>query len=144
MSQAKLCYTQQHLATLSNIQLQNINLMSSNLRIEKTCIFCNNKFIAKKTTTEICSLKCSSAYYKKRKRDEKITKAIEADNKKSPFNPVVKEKEFLSVKETCMLLGASRWTIYRLIDSGKIKAAKLGTRTLIQRADINNLFNLTV
>ena len=118
--------------------------MSSNIQIDKTCIVCNNIFVAKKTTTEICSNACSKRHYKKRKRNELIAKAIEKDNNKKPFNPVVKEKEFLSVKETCMLLGASRWTIYRLIDNGKIRAAKLGTRTLIQRAEINNLFNLSI
>lgn len=73
-------------------------------------------------------------------RDEKITKTIETENQKRPYNPVVKDKEFLSISEVCMLLGASRWTIYRLVESGKVKAAKLGRKTLIKRVEIDNLF----
>lgn len=118
--------------------------MSSNIRIDKICVECGKPFVAKKTTSEICSDACSKRNYKKRKRNELFAKTIEAENNKKPFNPVVKEKEFLSVNEVCMLLGASRWTIYRLIDDGKIKAAKLGARTIIQREEINNLFNIAV
>lgn len=114
--------------------------MSSNMRIDKTCVFCNNSFVAKTTTTQYCSDLCAKRAYKKRLRDEKISKTIETENKKRPFNPVVKDKEFLSINEVCMLLGASRWTVYRLVDSGKVKAAKLGRKTLIQRVEIDNLF----
>lgn len=129
-----------HIATLRYKQQQKATSMSSNMSIEKVCDFCNEKYIAKKTTTSYCSHKCASRAYKKRVRDEKLVKTIETENKKRPFNPVVKEKEFLSINEVCMLLGASRWTVYRLVDSGKVKAAKLGRKTLIQRAEIDNLF----
>lgn len=114
--------------------------MSSNMRLDKTCVFCNNPFVAKTTTTQYCSDNCAKRAYKKRIRDEKITQTIEQENKKRPYNPVVKDKEFLSINEVCMLLGASRWTVYRLVDSGKVKAAKLGRKTLIQRSEIDNLF----
>ena len=50
------------------------------------------------------------------------------------------ELDLKSVKETCQLIGASRWTIYRLIDGGSLKASKLGSRTIIARTEINNLF----
>jgi excisionase family DNA binding protein len=49
-------------------------------------------------------------------------------------------KDFLSIEETCKLLGASRMTIYRQIKSGTIKAAKLGRRTIIKRTEIDKLF----
>jgi excisionase family DNA binding protein len=114
--------------------------MSSNIRIEKTCEYCHNSFIAQKVTTRYCSHACARRYYKKRVRDEKLTKAIEKENTKKPFNPVVKEKEFLSIKEVCMLLGASRWTVYRMIDSGRLKAVKIGWKTIIERNEINKLF----
>jgi excisionase family DNA binding protein len=129
-----------HIATLCNNKQQTATSMSSNMSIEKVCDFCQCKYIAKKTTTHYCTLKCASRAYKKRAREEKIVKSIETENNKRPYNPVVKEKEFLSINEVCMLLGASRWTIYRLVESGKIKAAKLGRKTLIQRLEIDNLF----
>ncbi len=97
-------------------------------------------FIAKTTVTQFCSHNCARSAYKARIKTIKIEEAIEKDNHLRPFNPIVNQKEFLSIKETCQLIGASRWTIYRMIDAGSIKAAKLGSRTIISRKGINNLF----
>ncbi|MEI6750195.1 MAG: hypothetical protein WCM93_13635, partial [Bacteroidota bacterium] len=97
-----------HITTSGYIQQQIATSMSSNMSIDKTCEFCHQPFVAHKTTTQFCSLNCGRRANKRRMRDEKISKVIEAENNKRPFNPVVKEKEFLSVNETCMLLGASR------------------------------------
>ena len=115
------CYMEQHRATT----------MSSNMHIEKTCEFCGEKFIARTTVTQCCSDFCAKRNYKKRKREEKIQESIIRENERKPFNPVVTQKEFLSIDETCQLIGASRWTIYRMIEKGNLKAAKLGTRTII-------------
>lgn len=116
--------------------------MSSSIRIEKTCTFCGANFIAKTTVTQFCSDNCAKRSYKKRKREGKILNAIERDKQMHPFNPIVKQKEFLSIDESCQLLGASRWTIYRMIDKGRLKAAKLGSRTIVARKEIDNFFNL--
>ena len=101
---------------------------------------CRSKFTAKTTVTQFCSDNCAKRNYKKRKREGKILNAIDRDRQANPFNPIVKQKDFLSVEETCQLVGASRWTIYRLIDNGKLKAGKLGRRTIIKRTEIDNLF----
>jgi excisionase family DNA binding protein len=114
--------------------------MSSNIRIEKTCAFCGIKFTAKTTVTQFCSDNCAKRSYKKRKREGKILNAVDRDQQANPFNPIIKQKEFLSIDETCQLVGASRWTIYRLIDKGRLKAAKLGSRTIVPRKEIDNLF----
>ncbi|WP_372772496.1 helix-turn-helix domain-containing protein [Mangrovibacterium sp.] len=50
-------------------------------------------------------------------------------------------KEFLSIKDAANLIGASRWTIQRLISSNKIKVTKIGRRTIISRSEIDKLFN---
>jgi excisionase family DNA binding protein len=55
----------------------------------------------------------------------------------------ISQKEFLTVDEACQLINASRWTIYRLIDKGELKAGKLGRSTRIPRTAINELFKLT-
>jgi excisionase family DNA binding protein len=52
----------------------------------------------------------------------------------------LRDKEFLSVQEAAILVGASRWTIQRMIQRDEIKAGKLGRRTIIPRAAIDNLF----
>ena len=114
--------------------------MSSNIRIEKVCQHCGKTFTAKTTVTQFCSDNCAKLSYKKRKREGKILTAIDQERQVNPFNPVVKQKDFLSVEETCQLVGASRWTIYRLIDNGLLKAGKLGRRTIIKRTEIDNLF----
>ncbi|MBV1701714.1 MAG: helix-turn-helix domain-containing protein [Hyphomicrobiales bacterium] len=43
------------------------------------------------------------------------------------------------VGQFCHLLGISRTTFYELLKSGKIKAMKLGGRTLIPRAEAERL-----
>ena len=115
--------------------------MSSNIRIEKTCEVCGNKYIAKRTVTRSCSLNCARLLYKRTKRNEKIEAVIQREAVIKPYNPVVTQKEFLTVAEACQLINASRWTIYRLIDNGQLKAAKIGRNTRIARTAINHLFN---
>jgi len=52
----------------------------------------------------------------------------------------LKTKEFLSIQEAADLLGASRWTIQRLVQRNVLNAAKLGRRTILRRSEIDNLF----
>ncbi len=52
----------------------------------------------------------------------------------------LRDKEFLSVQEAAILLGASRWTIQRMINRNELKASKIGRRTIIKRTEIDNLF----
>ena len=79
--------------------------------------------------------------YKRTKSNEKIEAVIQQEAAIKPFNPIVAQKEFLTVAEACQLINASRWTIYRLIDNGQLKAAKIGRNTRIARTAINHLFN---
>jgi len=111
--------------------------------IEKTCEVCGVKYIAKKTITRSCSLNCARLLYKRTKRNEKIEAAIRKETIVKPFNPTISQKEFLTINEACQLINASRWTIYRLIDKGQLKAGKVGRNTRIPRTAINELFKLT-
>lgn len=118
--------------------------MSSKIEIEKTCIYCKNKFIAKTLKTKYCSHTCNSRHYKKRKRDEKIYNFKEEQvNKPNEQNIKVdlRHKEFLSISETALLIGISKRTVYRLIEKKELKPYKLGSRTIVKRVDIDNLFN---
>lgn len=132
--------------------------MSSNIKIPKFCDHCGKAFIAQKTTTQFCGHPCASRAYKKRKREEKVNAEFKNQQSKivtaSPVvvtetlsNPIagnhtnLREKEFLSILEVATLLGASRWTIQRMIKSNRLPVAKLGSRTIIKRASIDNLFN---
>ena len=132
--------------------------MSSTIKLPKFCDHCGKAFIAQKTTTQFCGHPCASRAYKKRKREEKVNAEFKNQQSKivSPTpvvatetlsNPIagnhtnLREKEFLSILEVATLLGASRWTIQRMIKSNRLPVAKLGSRTIIKRASIDNLFN---
>lgn len=127
-----------HPATCSYKQQQG-QTMSSNIRLLKSCSYCGKDFIAKTTVTLHCSDDCAKRSYKKRKRDEKLIKAKSEVAQSIPVPAM--EKQFLSIRETCLLLGISRWTLYRLIQSNRLAVFKAGKRIVIQRASIYNLFN---
>lgn len=133
--------------------------MSSTIKIPKFCQHCGQAFVAQTTTTRFCGHKCASRAYKQRKREEKVQttlsdqiKSVTSANSENLQSlqslPIktgnfinLRDKEFLSVQETAILLGASRWTIQRMIQREELKAGKLGRRTIIQRSEIDNLFN---
>jgi excisionase family DNA binding protein len=117
--------------------------MSSNIKIQLSCEHCAQEFIARTTVTRFCSDNCAKRNYKKRIKENKIKNALIREHEKKQFDPNISLKEFISIKEAELLLGASRWTIYKLIESKKIVAAKLGSRTIIQKQSINDLFMLS-
>src|SRR5690606_5659287 len=125
--------------------------MKTRIQIPKHCQLCGQAFVAQTTTTRYCGGNCAKRAYKLRKKEEKIQQALTeqintANDAKSQtlqsLQPVfnLKNKEFLSVQEAAELLGASRWTIQRLVQRNVLNAAKLGRRTIIQRSEIDNLF----
>ena len=133
--------------------------MSSNIKIPKFCQYCGQAFVAQTTTTRYCSKTCNSRQYKQIKREEKVKatlkeqiKSVTSANSENLQSlqslPIqtgnfinLRDKEFLSVQEAAILLGASRWTIQRMIQREELKAGKLGRRTIIPRSEIDNLFN---
>lgn len=120
--------------------------MSSNITIPKICTFCNKPFIAKTTVTRFCSLACTNKAYRENKRSDKIIETQKQEYYKSAgidFN-IINSKEFLSIKETCLLLGISRMSLYRQIKNNLIQPISLGGRKIIKRNSIDNLINYNV
>jgi excisionase family DNA binding protein len=116
--------------------------MSSNMKIPKVCQHCGKEFIARTTVTQFCGDDCAKRNYKKRIRDQKVKAVDNIARQKMEFQQSqTKDKEFLSISETCHLLGASRMTIYRQIKTGSIPAAKIGRRTIIKRSIIDKIFS---
>ena len=132
-----------HLGTL----WQKKTHMSSNIHIKKNCLCCGNEFTAHTLITRYCSHTCNSKHYKQLKREEKIQEQSSQQkseqnlgSKIAPFDQSIQIKQFLSIEEVASLLGACRRTIQRQIANGTIKAKKLGSRSIIQRSEIDNLF----
>lgn len=51
-------------------------------------------------------------------------------------------KDFLTVREVAILINCSRRNVYKLINSGKLKATNLLIKkTIVKRTDIDKLFN---
>jgi len=114
--------------------------MSSNIKIQRICKYCNNEFTARTTVTQYCSDTCSKRAYKARLKVSKI----EASNnqtqqiKNQPIEEL-KAKAFLSIADTCKLIGISRRTVYRMIERGELITGKAGKRTIIRRSDLEQL-----
>ena len=118
--------------------------MSSNLSFIKKCEFCGVEFQAKTLYTRYCSHTCNRKHYKVLKRVEKIQSfqdhKDQEDREPQSFDTTIQQKEFLSIEETSLLLGASRRTIQRLISKGTLKVGKIGRRTIVRRKEIDKLF----
>lgn len=120
--------------------------MSSNIRIKKICQHCNQSFIAQKTVTKYCSLKCASKDYKRRTREAKITKAILATNDQAKeryaFAPVGNNskdvattliKEWITIQDIAELMGVSELSFYRVIKDKDFPKVKVGKRLLFNK-----------
>jgi len=120
--------------------------MSSKIQIQRICEYCGKEFIAQTTVTRFCSHKCNSRAYKLKVKELKVGKSNEDTNQQKILSAsdvqleVIKQKDFLSIKEAYTLLGVSERTFYRLMKEGTIPATKLGGRTIIKRSVIDNLF----
>jgi excisionase family DNA binding protein len=117
--------------------------MSSNIRVNKICAYCEKEFEARKTTSKTCSDHCAKMYYKERQRTAKI-EGVKAETERIKSKPVqeLKGKEFLTVSQVSKLIGCSRQNVYKLINTGKLRATNiLLKKTIIKRSEIDKLFN---
>jgi excisionase family DNA binding protein len=137
-----ICYTLHHAAPPCTTLLHNghITMTASKHPYPKICVFCQEAFVARKSTTLYCSTNCASRAYKENKRQEKLLQD-KAHVKSHLTAPVVmiQAREVLSVNEVSLLLGISRWTVARMIRANKIRTFSIGTRRLILREELDNL-----
>lgn len=122
--------------------------MSSNMMIPKTCSYCGKAFVAKTTLTRYCCHKCNSRHYKQKVKEDKIQKSLNEQQSLQTLQTLQNNnsnslisKNYLCVKEAAELIGVSRWTINRMIKRGDLQIHKFGRKKIIQRSQIDNLFN---
>jgi excisionase family DNA binding protein len=116
--------------------------MSSNIRVNKICEYCQKEFEARKTTTKTCSDNCAKLLYKAKQKALKI-ETVQFETRRIKAKPIedLKAKEFLTVRDLARLLNCSKRTAYYLIENGNIKAVNIAQRkTLIKRSEIDKLF----
>ena len=114
--------------------------MSSNIQVQRICQHCGNEFTARTTVTQYCSDPCSKRAYKARIRAGKVEQSNkETQLRKNQPIEELKTKAFLSIADTCKLVGISRRTVYRMIERGELIAGKAGKRTIIRRSDLEQL-----
>lgn len=112
------------------------------MEILKRCLWCGKSFVAHKISTLYCSHACNGKAYKEQKKKEKLEEYFDAENSQ-PLAPIMSigDKLFLSPIEAAMLLGVSRATIYRYMESGVLRVLQLKARTIIRRTDIEKMFD---
>ncbi|WP_207430565.1 helix-turn-helix domain-containing protein [Sabulibacter ruber] len=114
--------------------------MSSNIRLKRICQHCGNEFVAKTTVTQYCGDTCAKRAYKVRLRTSKV-EASNKETKETILKPIeeLNAKEFLSIADTCQLLGLSRWTVWRAIKAQELPSVKIGRRCIIKRSHLDQM-----
>lgn len=129
--------------TLGKITTDITNIMSSNIQVQRICQHCGSEFTARTTTTLYCSHRCNSAAYKLKVKAAKVQRSnIETKQIKAKPIEELKAKEFLTVTDVSKLINCSRQNVYKLINTGKLKATNvLEKKTIIKRSDLDKIFN---
>ena len=112
--------------------------MSSNMKVERICEWCGNKFIAQTTVTRFCCKRCAEHSYKERLRQKKMAVS---NQETAQSNIKWRDKDYLTPTQVAELLGIGRMSIYRYIRNGKIKVVRFARKTLISKADIQAMFD---
>lgn len=114
--------------------------MSSNIKIERICEWCGNRFMAQTTVTRFCSKRCAEHSYKERMRQKKMALSNQETSQCNPDRKS-RDKDFRTTTETAQYLGVCRTYIYDSINRSKIKVTRIGRKTLISKADIRAMFD---
>ena len=114
--------------------------MSSNIKIERICEWCGNRFMAQTTVTRFCSKRCSEHSYKERMRQKKMALS-NMETSQCNLDRKSRDKDFLTPTETAQYLSVCRTYIYDSINRGRIKVTRIGRKTLISKADIHAMFD---
>ena len=117
-----------------------MKMTASKYAFPKICVFCQEVFVARKSTTLYCTTSCASKAYKENKRQEKLLqdKTLLKSQLTAPV-VMLQAREVLSVNEVSLLLGISRWTVARMIKANKIRTFSIGTRRLILRDELDKI-----
>ena len=115
-------------------------MTASKVKIKKVCEWCGQEFIAWKVSTRFCSKQCNSHAYKDAIRKRVLLQTEQETMEKADKISASKtsDKDYMSIAEAASLLGVTRMTVYNLIYSNALRAAKITSRlTFVRRCDID-------
>ncbi len=117
--------------------------MSSNIRITRICQYCGDSFTAKTTVTKYCGENCSRRAYKLRLKEDKIQQSnIDTATVLNQDWVKASQKDYLNVKETCVFMGISRTTLWRLIKNKSLGVKNIGRKRIFRKTELERFLNL--
>lgn len=141
------------LAKVILLKRQKGSKMSSNIRLKKVCQHCGQPFIAKTTVTKFCSDDCAKRNYKKRQKQQRVTKAILETNdqlqnshvstssKKRAIPPIERlNRDWINIRDLSELSGIGERTLFRLIKEPAFPKLKVGRKLLFNKQQVTEYF----
>lgn len=118
--------------------------MSSNLKINKVCLYCGDAFTARTFKTKYCSHQCNRRHYKLLQRKEAAQKAgveveINIKGRDTKTTPPVSQtvvgitKELLTIRDLVGVTTISERTLFRLIKEPEFPKIKIGRSLRFQK-----------
>ena len=104
--------------------------MSSNIKIERICEWCGNKFIAQTTVTRFCCKRCAEHSYKERLRQKKMAVS---NQETAQTNIKWRDKDYLTPTQAAELLGIGRMSIDRCLVNSKRFSGFIARQRLIKK-----------
>lgn len=114
--------------------------MASSIRVNKTCEYCKQEFVAKTIHTRYCSHRCNQKGYKRKERIAKVDLAVKAAERHDFRLKQQKVdwhrfdgKPYLTLKEAALILNITLVTLRRWVKEGIISGSKAGKKHLFDR-----------
>lgn len=105
-------------------------------RLQRTCQYCNQLFLARSINSRYCSDRCSDAAYRQRKRDQREENRLRAKAEKIPAS-----RTYLTIAEAESTFLVSKRTLYRMIRKGIL--FRYGCSTIkLSRRELSNRYQL--
>ena len=106
---------------------------------ELICKTCGKLFTAYTSTTQYCSDVCAKRGYKAKKRKERLM--LEREEIQERNRQDLLSQENLSLTDAAALLGVSRPTLYKLLESRNVELLRITKRTIrVRKSDLSNLY----
>lgn len=110
-----------------------VSFVSGSRRLKRVCQFCGDSFTAKTTVTKFCGDNCAKRAYKLQVKKVKSQRSnTEPATTLNQAWVNASQKDYLNVKETCVFMGISRTTLWRLASNDSLSAKSNGRKRIFR------------